>query len=201
MYWSRVRGERCKSRLWRLLGDTRGVSGRSTLVLLTVGAGALGGKELIGDLQQGSEAGGQITGDAVTTARCVADDGSDCISTGDGEILLAQTYCNTVTGTHITWCSGEYDKLHPTARRILDAHERVHQGQNPFTQGHDCREVPAYRVQAQQASQWLSGRCSTSYKTQEGRDVGLVCHEANENGALYCSRCKSCRGWTDVSCC
>jgi hypothetical protein len=182
-----------------LLADTRGVGGRTVLVLLALGGGALAGKRVIGNSEQGSAASGEITGDAVATATCVAGGGTDCVTTGDGEILLAQTYCNTVVGTHITWCGGEYNALHPTARAILDAHERVHQGQS-IRQNRDCREVPAYRVQAQRASQWLRSRCSTAYKSKEGRDVGLICHEANENGAAYCSRCKGCR-WTDVNCC
>jgi hypothetical protein len=173
------------------------------MFLLAVGAGALGGKELIDDVRQGTAASGQIAGDAVTTAACVAGGGSDCVSTGDGEILLAQTYCNTVTGTHITWCTGEYENLHATARSILDAHERVHQGQNPFTQSHDCREVPAYRVQADRASQWLrqGNNCANWHTSQEGRDVQMICLEANENGAAFCSSCGSCNGWSDVDCC
>jgi hypothetical protein len=203
----RARIDRFVSTMWRLLRDCRGVSGRTGQAILVIAAASLGGKAAIERVTQSMEASGEIAGDAVDTAECVARGGTDCISVGDPQmslppppVLVAQTYCNTVIGTQIIVCGSLYKEMHPTARAIIDAHEKVHTRQNPLTP-HDCREVPAYQVQGRMASRWLQNRCSTYHKTKEGRDVNLLCLEANENGAKMCSNCKSCRGWADVRCC
>jgi len=134
--------------------------------------------------------------------------------------LVAQNYCETVTGTRFGWCTDTYRQLHPTAQRIIDAHERVHQGQNPFAEGsHACREAPAYIVQGNEASAWLhpnGGSCRPfprdAAARKEWSDVQLLCYEAGENGSEFCKECRimgknpstnnyECRNFPSFNCC